>query len=378
MIYVNIIGTTILSVFALFIVTKKSKILSDYLLLLIIFLFSGILISGVLLEQNPSSFVYVLFLFFNSLIFPSLIIYGLVLLDPEHKFKIQWLWTASYAFVFISFISVDILIINNYNTAEEVNALIENPSIFYNLLYKGQYVFVILALLWFINKLKKYQNEIKNFFSYIDTIHLNWFKNFIYIYFWVNVISLVLFITLDLNLVSNIYIPLLIEHIILVLALFYLCFHGIKQYNLAELNTEQTTTNENKKGSSSIQKYSTSSLSTKDMQSLYLHIENLFNQEQIYLESELKIDAIANELNVTTHRISQTINTIASKPFYDYVNEFRVNHLKKLLKNDDNLKFTILALGIESGFNSKATLNRVFRQQVGMSPNAFKKAQITT
>lgn len=377
MIYVNIIGIAILSVFSLFVITKRNKSLSDYLLLLIIFLFSGILISGILIEYKTSSLNYLIFLFFNSFIFPSLIIYGLVLVDEDHKFKTQWLWTATYAILFIAFVSIDILIINDYSTSEQVITLIENPSIVYTILYKGQYIFVISILIWFLKKLNKYQIKIKNFFSSIDTIHLNWFKNFTYIYLFVNIVSLLLFLILDLKLVSNISIPLLIEHTILVLALFYLCFYGIRQYNLAELNFNAKTDFETGNHQQINQKYSSSSLSLEDMQQLFSDIEFMFNEEQIYLEPELNIDTIANKLNVTTHRISQTINTLALKPFYDYVNTFRVNYLKQLLLNTDNQKFTILALGIESGFNSKATLNRVFKQQVGMTPKMFQKSQIT-
>lgn len=373
MIYVNIIGIAILTIFALFIITKKNKVIGDYLLLLSILIFSGILASGILLEYQSSAFIYVLFLFFNSFIFPSLIIYGLVLLDSNHKFKTQWLWTASYAVLFILIVGIDTLIINDYSSPEKLNSLIESPSLFYNLLYKGQYIFVIIVLIWFIKKLNTYQSKIKNIFSEIETIHFNWFKNFTYIYLLVNVISLILFILLDLNILSSISVPLLIEHIVLTLVLFYLCFHGIKQYNLAEINTMEIKSNPSKS-----QKYSSSSLSFEDMQGLYQEIQKLFNENQIYLESELKIEAVANALHVTSHRISQTINTMASKPFYDYVNAFRVNHLKGLLMNSDNRKFTILALAIESGFNSKATLNRVFKLQVGMTPKAFQKAQITT
>ena len=126
---------------------------------------------------------------------------------------------------------------------------------------------------------------------------------------------------------------------------------------------------------SSAKKYSSSSMSKVEMQVLFSRVEKLFNEDAIYLDSDLKIDSIAQTLNVTTHRISQTINTIATKPFYDYVNAFRVNHLKQLLTNLDNHKFTILALAIESGFNSKAKLNRVFKQQVGMTPKSFQKSQ---
>lgn len=378
MLFVNIIGVAILSVFALFVITKKEKTLSDYLLLLIVFLFSGILVSGILLEYKPSAFNYFLFLCFNSFIFPSLIIYGLVLLEANQKFNPKWFWTASYAFAFIIYIGFDTLLFNTYNNSEQVKQHIESPSALYTILYKGQYVFVISVLIWFVSKLKTYQKTIKNVFSSIEKIHLNWFKNFIYIYLGVNIVSLILFIILDLGWVSNIFTPLLIEHIILVLALFYLCYHGIKQYNLQDLSLVQHIRNPSiQQTQPAITKYNSSSLSTEEMNFLFSKIERLFNEEQIFLDSELKIDSIAEKLKVSTHRISQTINTKGEMPFYDYVNSFRVSYLKQLLSQETKKKFTILALGIEAGFNSKATLNRVFKQHVGVTPKTFQKSQLT-
>ncbi|MEP2935180.1 MAG: helix-turn-helix domain-containing protein [Gilvibacter sp.] len=377
MIYVNIIGITVLSIFGLFVITKKAKILSDYLLLLVITLFTGILITGIFLEQKPSSIGYFFFLFCNSFIFPSLVIYGLVLLDRSHKFKLKWLWTASYAIVFIVFIGVDTLLLNTYETPQEISRLIEQPTMVYNLLYKGQYIFVIATLIWLLSKLNTYKRSIKNTFSTIDSIHLNWFRNFTYTYLGVNIASLLLFVLLDLGWVSTIFIPLLIEHIILVLSLFYLCFHGIKQYSLAQFKSHQLIENQGNDNQKITQKYSSSSLSDDEMRQLFSKIEQLFVKDRVYLDAELNIDAIANQLNVTTHRVSQTINSMASKPFYDYVNAFRVTHLKRLLQDPNNKRFTILALGIESGFNSKATLNRVFKQQVGMTPKGFQKTQFT-
>ncbi|EAR01392.1 helix-turn-helix domain-containing protein [Maribacter sp. HTCC2170] len=374
MIYVNIIGLAILGIFSLFVVSKKDKILSDYILLLTIFLFSGILITSILISNNITLGSYISFLFFNSFIFPVLVIYGLSLLNSGQKFSSKWLWTASYAIAFIAFIILDTLFITKYDTPEMMSDLVRNVSPFYNVLYKGQYIFVVSILIWLIRKLNNFQSNIKNYYSSIETIHLKWFKNFAYIYLFVNVASLLLFILLDLRIVSDISIPLFVEHLILVLSLFYLCFHGIRQYNLASFNPSVVSDEKNRDAAK--EKYGTSSLSIEEMNSLFEQIESLFTDDTIYLEPELKIETLANRLEVGNHKISQTINTVAKQSFYDYVNKYRVTYLKKLLKSEKHQKYTILAMGIESGFNSKSSLNRIFKQQVGMSPLSYQKTQI--
>ena len=113
------------------------------------------------------------------------------------------------------------------------------------------------------------------------------------------------------------------------------------------------------------------------MNALFEKIEVLFRDENIFLESDLKIESIAERLAVGNHKVSQTINTIAKQSFYDYVNTFRVDYLKILLENEEHRKFTILALGIESGFNSKSSLNRIFKQHTGISPKSYQLSKVS-
>ncbi len=149
----------------------------------------------------------------------------------------------------------------------------------------------------------------------------------------------------------------------MVASLFYLCYHGVNQYMKAdlELSAKDIAT-----------KYSSSSLSEKEQRSFYEQLQKLFNKEKLYLKSQLKIQDLATKLNTTTHNISQTINSQTNSTFYDYVNGFRVEHLKKLILEDKDKEFTLLALALDSGFNSKSSLNRVFKKHTGITPKEFQ------
>jgi AraC-like DNA-binding protein len=50
--------------------------------------------------------------------------------------------------------------------------------------------------------------------------------------------------------------------------------------------------------------------------------------------------------------------------------------MQKLLTDSGQTQFTILSLGFESGFNSKASLNRVFKEQTGLSPSEYQKLHL--
>lgn len=377
MLYINIFGISILAIFFLFILQKANKRISDYSLILIIILFAGILGTDIWMKRSLTISSYLFHLFFNTFIYPSIIIYGLLIIDNSETriMKMKWLWIVSYPILFSVFIISDILFFNNYNTTESVINLLENPSTAHQVFYKGNYAFLIIVLFWFLKKINNYTKGIKNCYSSIDSIHLNWFRYFIYGYLVINILSLFLFLSFDFGILNNIKTPFNIEYTVLVLLLFYLCYNGIKQYSLAsfdeliKMNNLISVNN----GLSEYKKYKSSSLSDEEMNNLYVKIENLFKSDQVFLDPQLKINDLAKELKVTTHKVSQTINTKSGKSFYDFVNQFRVKYFKELLSNKDNRKFTILALGIESGFNSKASLNRIFKEYAGQSPKKFQQ-----
>ncbi|MCW5518117.1 helix-turn-helix domain-containing protein [Muriicola sp. Z0-33] len=373
---IDVIGISILSIFLLFIISKKNKIISDYYLMLIIILFSGILGSDIWMKNGLSLMSFLAHLFFNTFTFPCLILYGLLLISENGKVKKRWFWVYGYGTVFFIFIVLDTMFFNEYNADKSISNLLESPSMVYLFLYNGHYAFVIGVLLWFLKKINNYRKRIKNYYSSIEFIHLNWFRYFVYTFLVINVLSFFLFLSFNLGIITNINTPFNIVYALVVLSLFYLCYNGIRHYsniNIKEFQDSLQLRNNGNAIESGFEKYKSSSLTDNEMNSLFEEIKNLFDFEEIYLEPQLKIDEIAKQLEVTTHKISQTINSKASKPFYDYVNAYRVNHFKQLLSNPENRKFTILALGIESGFNSKASLNRIFKQTTGMGPKEYQK-----
>ncbi|MDP9076703.1 MAG: ABC transporter permease [Bacteroidota bacterium] len=91
-----------------------------------------------------------------------------------------------------------------------------------------------------------------------------------------------------------------------------------------------------------------------------------------YQDPELSLTLLAERLELTTHELSRIINTVLKKSFNDFINEFRVADVVGKMEDPAYAHLTLLGIAFESGFNSKSTFNRAFRQMTGKSAAEHK------
>ena len=97
-----------------------------------------------------------------------------------------------------------------------------------------------------------------------------------------------------------------------------------------------------------------------------------------YLNPELTLSELAESINIHPNILSYIINTTLGKNFYDFINEYRIEEFINLYQNSYD-KYTILALALDSGFNSKSAFNRNFKKIKGITPSEFiSKVNIKT
>lgn len=99
-------------------------------------------------------------------------------------------------------------------------------------------------------------------------------------------------------------------------------------------------------------------------------LEKIMLEEKPFKNSTIKLNDIASSLNISSHLLSQLLNDNLSKSFSLFINEYRVEEAKKLIKN--NTKFTLEAIGFDAGFSSKSTFYATFKKIVGETPSQFK------
>lgn len=105
-------------------------------------------------------------------------------------------------------------------------------------------------------------------------------------------------------------------------------------------------------------------------------VKNLMEVNKVYLNSELNLSDLAKMAHMSRGQLSEIINTTFEKNFNDFVNGYRVEAFKGMLKDNKHKQLSLLGIAQECGFNSKATFNRVFKKLTNHSPTEYLKSQL--
>jgi len=81
-------------------------------------------------------------------------------------------------------------------------------------------------------------------------------------------------------------------------------------------------------------------------------------------------------IGVSTHHLSEALNQHEGKNFYQFINDYRVSYVQKMLAQEQTAK--ILDLAMTAGFSSKSTFNAVFKQTTGLSPTQYRQTLSNT
>lgn len=101
-------------------------------------------------------------------------------------------------------------------------------------------------------------------------------------------------------------------------------------------------------------------------------LELLCKDQHIYTDSTLNREKVAEKLGISAGYLSQIINTITEDNFAHYINQYRVEAVKEMISDPEYENYTLLTIGLESGFTSKTTFYNAFKKVTGQTPNEYK------
>jgi len=109
-----------------------------------------------------------------------------------------------------------------------------------------------------------------------------------------------------------------------------------------------------------------------DAERLAKMVADRMEAERLYADPELTLPALAERIGMPRNTLSRLINRSTGDNFYTFVNTYRVEEFKRLLRREDRRNHKMLVLALEAGFNSKATFNAAFKTIARMTPSQYK------
>lgn len=311
---------------------------------------------------------------FNTLIFigPCLFFYFLSLTNRNFKFNNNYLGHLVLPgllviFYILKFV-VDFTVYHPfpYNEASQFGthgpmAQLDKSNLVYIVSYLsiGYYSWLILV------RFKQYHLYLMQQFSDITPLNLVWLKRLL-------IYTVVVLGMMFVFYASGCFFPHLsysfnwYPYFILGLAIYYI---GVNGY----YNSPQLYRNLNFEPAAEAQDIlSPGNISTQlpDLQGWKIRVQHIMETGQPYLDAELSLANLAKQLKTSPQVLSKVINEGFELNFNDYINYLRVQEVITQLNSGAHLRFSLMGIAYDCGFNSKTTFNRAFKKVTGKTPSA--------
>ncbi|MEP5612753.1 MAG: helix-turn-helix transcriptional regulator [Cyclobacteriaceae bacterium] len=100
-------------------------------------------------------------------------------------------------------------------------------------------------------------------------------------------------------------------------------------------------------------------------------LQDLMISEKLFRRSDLTLSFVAAELHISSAFLTNVLRDHFKVSYYDFINDHRVDDAMKRFENGDDKRYTIKTIAEESGFRSKTTFIKSFKNKTGMLPKDF-------
>lgn len=220
-------------------------------------------------------------------------------------------------------------------------------------------LFIILHNLIYIaltyRKLRRHESYLSNNYSKTNKINLTWLLRLIKI--WI-VLLIIPLLTHFINTIFPVFDFSIVGVIVLVLSIISSIYLGVKLL-------DQKYVFMNIPSSTSIDVTDESNILDR-----FNQLEAYMVEHKPYLNESLSLEDLSASFGEKRNKLSQIINIGADKNFFEYINSYRIESIKKKLIYSDE---QIIQIAYKNGFSSKSTFNHVFKKLVGCTPSKYRK-----
>lgn len=254
--------------------------------------------------------------------------------------------------------------------------------VFYNLYYHDNQNYIVarysqieeiinalFSLFLFLKSFFIVFNQTKLYQQVLTFDNIKWLKKFLFLGS-IILLTWIFAIIFNLDKVLNpkifIYYPLRLSSSFL---LFWLGYQGFFNYSLMSerIQLRRFITKAQPRKSNTF-------FTTQQKETDFYPVKEHIIENKRYLDPEYSLDVLSKELKISTSKLSRMINEKGDYNFSDYINLLRVEEAKKILIDPEYSHYTIVAIGLECGFNSKSTFYTAFKKFTKTTPTEYKKS----
>ena len=107
---------------------------------------------------------------------------------------------------------------------------------------------------------------------------------------------------------------------------------------------------------------------------MYRSLCELMEKERLYADSQLNRESLAEKLGTNRTYLSQVITDNGGVSYPQFVNTYRVNEAVRVLSDRSKADYPLKQLCSDIGFSSLSTFYKIFKEQVGITPSAYRKS----
>jgi len=206
-----------------------------------------------------------------------------------------------------------------------------------------------------------YQNVIRQEVSNTENVNISWVRFFMGVFLIVNICFLFsLFAVIHLDIMNLVWKS---AGVVLSLSIFALGYKGILQREVFYSDLIIPTT----PAEPQLPKHE------KPNQELINKLIQFMEEKKPFLDPELSLSSLSKHIGVNRNQLSQLINDGVGENFYDFINKYRVEEVKRLMVDPQKQNYNLLGMALEAGFKSKSTFNLIFKRFTGLTPTEYKK-----
>ncbi|MBA4320965.1 MAG: hypothetical protein C0412_21450 [Flavobacterium sp.] len=224
-----------------------------------------------------------------------------------------------------------------------------------------------IYLFYSLMSIREYSGRIKDSYSYMEKINLNWLKIIITAQFIIWPAALAIEILFH-NSIS--------WYIFWTLVSIFIYIIGYKSIQQPEIFSgfpdNNTYIPADKK-----RKYEKSTLTNEAAEAYYLRLINFMKEDMPYRNPRLTLPLLSEKLNIPVHHLSQIINNQLNQNFFEFINSYRIEDAKIMLASLEKSNYTISSIAYESGFNTLSSFNTLFKKFTGITPSQYKAQHLS-